>query len=297
MIKEIAIRCHLAVFFVCLFCSQIIAADTEWRSNVPEAIEAIRVQGDAEEGKDVYSICIPCHTPKAWGTQDGTFPQLAGQHKTVLIKQITDIRVGHRKHPTMNPFAAQLSGTQEIADVASYIRTLKTNPTLSTGPGGVLYILTNNRREISTNTFKALKEKIGAIAYKKLKKLKNREFSSKATFITALKDTIGLDDARRFQAIILTNADWSTDLTLGKVLFERECVTCHGGRGQGNQENFYPVIAGQTYLYITRQFNWIRTGLRLNANPKMVKKIKNFNDFEMRSVTDYVSRFRPDLGD
>jgi cytochrome c553 len=39
------------------------------------------------------------------GRPDGTFPQLAGQHTTVLIKQMADIRMGLRDNPTMYPFA------------------------------------------------------------------------------------------------------------------------------------------------------------------------------------------------
>ncbi|MDS4013816.1 MAG: c-type cytochrome, partial [Candidatus Accumulibacter sp.] len=50
--------------------------------------------------------------------------QLAGQHTTVLIKQMADIRAGLRDNPTMYPFAATLTDPQELADVAAYIEQL-----------------------------------------------------------------------------------------------------------------------------------------------------------------------------
>jgi hypothetical protein len=55
------------------------------------------------------------------GRPDGTFPQLAGQHTSVLIKQMADIRAGVRDNPTMYPFAATLTDPQELADVAAFI--------------------------------------------------------------------------------------------------------------------------------------------------------------------------------
>ena len=49
---------------------------------------------------------------------------LAGQHTTVLIKQMADIRAGLRDNPTMYPFAATLVDPQELADVSVYIEGL-----------------------------------------------------------------------------------------------------------------------------------------------------------------------------
>ena len=57
-------------------------------------------------GEEGYEICGACHLPSGAGRPDGTFPQLAGQHTTVLIKQMADIRAGLRDNPTMYPFAA-----------------------------------------------------------------------------------------------------------------------------------------------------------------------------------------------
>lgn len=95
-----------------------------WNAQEGEKIEALKLKGDAKAGKEAYEVCGACHLPSGSGRPDGTFPQLAGQHATVIIKQIADIRGGLRDNPTMYPFAVTLSDAQELADVSAYIQTL-----------------------------------------------------------------------------------------------------------------------------------------------------------------------------
>jgi len=99
-------------------------ADYKWNAQEGEKIEALHKKGDVKNGKEAYEVCGACHLPSGAGRPDGTFPQLAGQHATVIIKQIADIRGGLRDNPTMYPFAVTLSDAQELADVAAYIQTL-----------------------------------------------------------------------------------------------------------------------------------------------------------------------------
>jgi cytochrome c553 len=109
----------------------------EWMSQGGEREEALHLAPNRENGKDVYEVCSACHLPEGWGQTDGTFPQLAGQHRTVIIKQLADIRDGHRDNPTMYPFAlpSEIGGPQSISDVSEYIATLKMNPEPGVGPG------------------------------------------------------------------------------------------------------------------------------------------------------------------
>jgi cytochrome c553 len=98
--------------------------DYKWNAAEGEKIEALQKKGDAKAGKEGYEICGACHLPSGAGRTDGTFPQLAGQHTTVLIKQMADIREGLRDNPTMYPFAKELTDAQELANVSAYIEKL-----------------------------------------------------------------------------------------------------------------------------------------------------------------------------
>ena len=96
----------------------------QWNAETGEKAEALQLKGDKKRGAEGYELCGACHLPSGAGRPDGTFPQLAGQHATVLIKQMADIRAGVRDNPAMYPFAATLTDPQELADVASHIESL-----------------------------------------------------------------------------------------------------------------------------------------------------------------------------
>jgi cytochrome c553 len=98
--------------------------DYKWNAEGGEKSEALKLKGDKKRGEEAYEVCGACHLPSGAGRPDGTFPQLAGQHTTVLIKQMADIRAGLRDNPTMYPFAATLTDPQELADAAAYIESL-----------------------------------------------------------------------------------------------------------------------------------------------------------------------------
>jgi cytochrome c553 len=108
-----------------------------WNAEGGEKDEALHLKADLANGKDVYEVCSACHMPEGWGLTDGTFPQLAGQHRKVLVKQLADIRALNRDNPTMYPFAlpSQIGGAQSIADVAEYIQKLPMNPKNGVGSG------------------------------------------------------------------------------------------------------------------------------------------------------------------
>ena len=188
----------------------------QWNKMEGEKVEALELTGDATRGGEAYEVCSACHLPSGAGRPDGTFPQLAGQHTTVLIKQIADIRAGRRDNPIMYPFAVTLVDPQELADVAAYLQTLPIPPGNGKGLG--------------------------------------------------------------------------TNLAVGEQLYRRDCVICHGDQGQGNEEKFYPVLAGQHYEYMLRQIRDIAGLRRRNANPDMVKVVKGYKDEELEAVVDYMSR-------
>lgn len=91
---------------------------------------------DLRNGQRTYETCASCHLPEGWGSSDGAYPQIAGQHQQVLIKQLLDIRDGHRENSIMYPFVQErtIGGYQSIVDVVSYITRLPMHPQHQKGP-------------------------------------------------------------------------------------------------------------------------------------------------------------------
>lgn len=74
--------------------------------------------GDAEAGKKKATTCIACHGKDGISPND-IWPNLAGQKKGYLIKQIKAFRDGDRKEPLMQPMVKNLTD-QDIEDIAEY---------------------------------------------------------------------------------------------------------------------------------------------------------------------------------
>ena len=103
---------------------------------VEPVVVTLEFEPDIDNGRRQFGICARCHLPEAWGNDDGTYPQLAGQHVNVLMKQLLDIRSGRRSNPAMQPFVQQrtIGGYQNLADVVGYISTLPMSPQHNRGP-------------------------------------------------------------------------------------------------------------------------------------------------------------------
>lgn len=108
-----------------------------WNETGGEKDEAMHLKPNKENGKEVYEVCTACHLPEGWGSEDGTFPELAGQHVNVTLKQLADIRAGNRDNATMYPFSLpqEIGGAQSLADVAAYVEALPMNPKNGVGEG------------------------------------------------------------------------------------------------------------------------------------------------------------------
>ena len=83
------------------------------------------------------------------------------------------------------------------------------------------------------------------------------------------------------------------DLEYGERLYRENCVDCHGAHGEGHPEDQIPLLYGQHYPYLIRQFEWIKSGRRRNADSKMVKQIQGFTPRDIAAIMDYVSRIAP----
>ncbi len=217
------VRRILGVTLTCMMIFGQPAAEQEINQAVKQVEEAIKLAPDVDNGREVYLLCAVCHMPEGWGTEDGYYPQLAGQHSTVIIKQLADILARNRDTPTMFPFTLlENLQPQEFADVAAYLASQPMTRNNGLGSG--------------------------------------------------------------------------TDLEHGKRLYEDNCVDCHGRNGEGIEEDYMPLIQGQHYNYLVRQFEWIRKGKRRNADEEMVEQIQGFTDRDISAIMDYTSRLKPPAG-
>lgn len=146
MFMKFATTLNFIVLFLILFFSAYSNAEqrdrqkwneeARWNPGGGEQDEALKLKPNIENGKEIWEICSTCHLQEAWGTKDGTYPQLAGQHSSVLIKQLADIRAQNRDNPNMYPFSDPelIGGPQAIADVVAYIQRILMTPEHGKGP-------------------------------------------------------------------------------------------------------------------------------------------------------------------
>lgn len=102
-----------------------------------EFVEAAQREPDLARGAKLFETCAACHGPQGVGTEDGEIPAIAGQHGSVLLKQLADFRHQQRRDERMQYFADQhhLAGPQELTDVAAYVASLPRFPRTAGGIG------------------------------------------------------------------------------------------------------------------------------------------------------------------
>jgi cytochrome c553 len=99
--------------------------------------EAAWLEPNLEHGAELYRTCAACHAEDGRGTDDGEIPAIAGQHGSVLLKQLTDFRHEQRWNERMQNFTDRhhLSGAQDLTDVAAYVAQLPRFPPSAKGIG------------------------------------------------------------------------------------------------------------------------------------------------------------------
>jgi cytochrome c553 len=107
-----------------------------WNEIKGELKQAMEAKADATRGESAFETCQGCHRKDASGRVSGAYPRLSGQHATVLMKQISDIRSGRRSNPKMEPFIGDHVLTPfEIADIAYYLQGLPVVGVIGKGSG------------------------------------------------------------------------------------------------------------------------------------------------------------------
>ena len=102
-----------------------------------EFTEGAGLEPDLKHGAELYQTCAACHGPDGRGTTDGEIPAIAGQHGSVLLKQLADFRHDQRWNERMQNFTDRhhLPGAQDVTDVAAYVASLPRFPPSGKGIG------------------------------------------------------------------------------------------------------------------------------------------------------------------
>jgi cytochrome c553 len=95
----------------------------------------LALPGDVQRGKDAYAECQTCHRTDASGRAAFNIPRLSGQHASVVIKQLMDIRSGLRVNEDMREYMHDSDLTlQDFADMAAYLQSLPVAGQIGQGP-------------------------------------------------------------------------------------------------------------------------------------------------------------------
>ncbi len=102
-----------------------------------DSSDVLQSPPNLDHGAELFQSCAVCHGTSGGGTADGKVPRIAGQHFSVLVKQVVDFRHSLRWDPLMEYMADKhlLKKPQDIADVAGYASQIETLPDASVSVG------------------------------------------------------------------------------------------------------------------------------------------------------------------
>jgi cytochrome c553 len=91
----------------------------------------------ASDGSRLYAPCVVCHQPNAWGSPDGSIPNLAGQQKRYLEMQLKLFASGARVDAAMQVVTAhpKSADQSDFSALSSYLSALAWNPAPAKGAG------------------------------------------------------------------------------------------------------------------------------------------------------------------
>ncbi len=82
--------------------------------------------GDAKAGEGKAALCGACHGADG-NSAVATYPKLAGQNESYIVRQLGQFKSGKRMNPIMMPMASTLSD-QDMHDVAAYFSSKQATP-------------------------------------------------------------------------------------------------------------------------------------------------------------------------
>lgn len=95
-----------------------------------------------------------------------------------------------------------------------------------------------------------------------------------------------LEEAKR----VLQIARAEGDVEAGGKLYKRECASCHGRDGMGDEKEAVPMLAGQYTRYLWRQVDKYLAGIRIHdPSAPDDRLLAEFDKKELRDIFAYLS--------
>ncbi|MEA2093277.1 MAG: c-type cytochrome, partial [Pseudomonadota bacterium] len=99
------------------------------------------------------------------------------------------------------------------------------------------------------------------------------------------------DALKRLQASkkVVNIAAYPGDVEAGRKFYKKECASCHGRDGYGDDKQHIPQLAGQYSLYLFRQVENIRRDERFHDDPDDAGIFREYADAEIAAMLAYLA--------
>ena len=88
--------------------------------------------------------------------------------------------------------------------------------------------------------------------------------------------------------LTVSNTLWAQDAAKGAELF-KQCIACHGEKGDGNPAQKAPRISGQHDWYILNQLQDMKAG-KTRKNPVMTPFLNKLSEQDMKDLAAYITK-------
>jgi len=213
---------------------------------------AVYAEGNAKQGKTQAASCAGCHGEDG-NSMVSSFPKLAGQHQSYLIKQLQAFKDGNRNAPMMAPLAMGLS-TEDMENIAAYYA----------------------EQKISANTMPILVSD---------DEDEDDDMDEVAKKAAAEKKQSELDDLMALGSDLYRNGDLERKVSA--------CIACHGPYGEGNKPAAFPALRSQHADYLIKSLTDYKNASRQNNSENMMRMIATkMTDKQIKAVAYHISMMR-----
>lgn len=239
---------------------------------------------DAEQ--IVATTCAACHGANGRSVAP-IFPNLAGQQRVYLKKQLNDYIDGRRKNNIMSPNVAALK-PEDVDALADYFSAQSPAPKSAGAP---------QLLEVGTPQFlqACMASNPGGIA--------DTGAPALATQINTVKSNAKKSGSRKSAAKksgakepAIESVNTAQLIEAGKTFFKNGnietgvpgCTGCHKEDGAGDKS--YPRLIGQNPTYVAQQLADFKAGVRANDSYSLMRAVViHMTDREIKAVAEYLA--------